>query len=243
MHASRVLQDHPARDALEAPQQQALVGTAVRGFVRPDKRVCALVAGLTGLALVVALAEAAAAAKIFKWVDEKGVTHYGEAIPPEHKDQAAAEMTKRGVTIRRWDATATPEQRKAAEEKQVREREEKQKAFEQRRRDLALVNTYTSSREIDDARDRTMQLPLQVIRGLEPRLKRARDRLSALQQQVATLNKDEKAVPETLEQDIADQKAEVDGIKADIERSRAHVEVIKVKYESDKRRYLELTQR
>jgi Domain of unknown function (DUF4124) len=243
MRANRVLQDQPARDRLETHQQRPKAETGARSVVRSGRRTRGLMAGLAGLALVMSLADAAAAAKIYKWVDEKGVTHYGEAIPPEYKDQAAAEMTKRGVTVRKWDATATPEQRKAAEEKQAREREQKQKAFEQRRRDLALVNTYTSSKEIDDARDRTMQLPLQVIRGLEPRLKRAQDRLNGLRQQLATLNKDNKAVPETLEQDIADQKAEVDGIKADIERNRAQVDAIKAKYESDKRRYMELTQR
>ena len=44
---------------------------------------------------------AVGAAKIFKWVDEKGVTHYGETIPVEYKDQAAIEMSKHGITVRK----------------------------------------------------------------------------------------------------------------------------------------------
>jgi len=200
-----------------------------------------------GLALAPGLATVAGAAKIFKWTDEKGVTHYGEAIPPEYKDQAAQEMNSSGVTLRKWDsavtAASTPEQRKAAEEKAAREREEKQRAFEQRRRDLALVNTYTSTREIDDARDRTLQLPTQAIRGLEPRLKRAQDRLSTLQQQALGLTKAGKRVPDALQSDIAEQKLEVETIQADIERHKVQIEVIKAKYEQDKRRYLEVTQR
>jgi hypothetical protein len=199
---------------------------------------------LAGLAFAVVLTDAAAAAKIYKWVDEKGVTHYGETIPPEYKDQAAAEMTKRGVTVRRWDATATPEQRKAVEDKAIREREERQRAFEQRRRDMALVNTYTSVKEIDDARERSVQLPQQAIRGLEPRLKKAQEGLLAAQRQAAEVTKSgNKPISEGLEQDVADRKAEVDGIKADIERHQAQVLAIKAKYDSDKRRYLELTQR
>ena len=198
---------------------------------------------LAGLAFAVVLTDAAAAAKIYKWVDEKGVTHYGEAIPPEYKDQAAAELTKRGVTVRKWDATATPEQRKAVEDKAILEREERQRAFEQRRRDMALVNTYTSVKEIDDARERTVQLPQQAIRGLEPRLRKAQEGLLAAQRQVAEVTKSGKPISEGLEQDVADRKAEVDGIKADIERHQAQVLAIKAKYDSDKRRYLELTQR
>ena len=201
---------------------------------------------VVGLALALAFADAAAA-KIYKWTDERGVTHYGEIIPPEYKDQAAQEMSPHGITIRKWDqantSTITPEQRKAAEDKAVREREEKQRAFEQRRRDLALVNTYTSAHEIDAARERTLQLPSQAIRGLEPRLKKAQDRLTGVEQQAAGLVKAGKRVPDAVESDIADQKIEVDTIRAEIERHKAQIEIIKAKYEQDKKRYLEVTQR
>ena len=201
---------------------------------------------VAGLALTLALADAAAAAKIYKWTDERGVTHYGEVIPPEYKDQAAQEMSPHGITLRKLDAvsaTITPEQRKAAEEKTAREREEKQRAFEQRRRDVALVNTYTSAQEIDAARERTLQLPSQAIRGLEPRLKKAQDRLTSVEQQAAGLVKAGKRVPEAVESDIADQKIEVDTIRAEIERNKTQIEIIKSKYEQDKKRYLEVTQR
>jgi hypothetical protein len=201
---------------------------------------------VAGLALALALADAAAAAKIYKWTDERGVTHYGEVIPPEYKDQAAQEMSPHGITIRKWDSaspTMTPEQRKAAEDKAVREREERQRVFEQRRRDVALVNTYTSTQEIDAARERTLQLPSQAIRGLEPRLKKAQDRLTGLEQQAAGLVKAGKRVPDVVESDIADQKIEVDTIRAEIERHKAQIEIIKAKYEQDKKRYLEVTQR
>ncbi len=202
---------------------------------------------VAGLALALGLADAAGAAKIYKWTDERGVTHYGEVIPPEYKDQAAQEMSSHGITLRKWDSaatsTVTPEQRKAAEDKAVREREEKQRAFEQRRRDLALVNTYTSAQEIDEARDRTLQLPTQAIRGLEPRLKKAHARLASLEQQAAGLVKAGKRGPDVLGSDITEQKLEVETIQAEIERHKAQIEVIKAKYEQDKRRYLEVTQR
>jgi chromosome segregation ATPase len=198
---------------------------------------------MVSLALAVALADAAAAAKIYKWTDEKGVTHYGESIPPEYKDHAATEMSTQGLTVRKLDPANTAEQRKATDEKAAHERAEKQRAFEQRRRDMALVNTYTSPKEIDDARDRTLQLPMQVIRTLEPRLKRAQDKLSNLQQQAASLTNAGKSVPDGLGQDIVDQRAEVDSLKAEVERHQAQVQAVKTKYEEDKKRYLELTQR
>jgi predicted RNase H-like nuclease (RuvC/YqgF family) len=183
------------------------------------------------------------AAKIFKWVDEKGVTHYGGTIPPEYKDQASTEMSKHGITVRKVDAAVTgAEQRKAAEEKASKDREEKQRAFEQRRRDVALMNTYTSAREIEEHRDRTLQIPMQTIKGLEPRLKRAQERLASLQTQQAALSKKGKS-SDGLDQDIVDEKAEVESIKADIERSQAQIEAIKVKFDADRKRFMELSQR
>ena len=198
---------------------------------------------LVSLTFGFGLADAVGAAKIFKWVDEKGVTHYGETIPPEYKNQASTEMSKHGVTVRRVEAANTGlEQKKAAEEKAIKDREEKQRAFEQRRRDMALMNTYTSAREIDEHRERTLQVPMQTLKGVEPRLKKAQDLLASLQSQAAALAKKGKPT-DLLDQDIADEKAEIDSMKADMDRGLAQIEAIKVKFDADKKRYLELSQR
>jgi hypothetical protein len=198
---------------------------------------------LVSLTFGFGLADAVGAAKIFKWVDEKGVTHYGESIPPEYKDQAATEMSKHGLTVRKLDAAATGnEARKAAEEKAIKDREEKQRAFEQRRRDMALMNTYTSAREIDEHRERTLQVPIQTLKGLEPRLKKAKDRLTNLQSQAAALAAKGKSA-DGLDQDIADEQVEIQNIKADMDRSQAQIDAIKLKFAADKKRFMELSQR
>ena len=186
--------------------------------------------------------QTAAAARIYKWTDEKGITHYGEAIPAEYRDHAASEMSKSGITVKRIDAVATPEQRKAADDRARLEREEQKRLFEQRRRDTALLNTYTSTREIEDARDRSLVLPQQAIRGLQPRLKKAEDRLKSLQDQTAALQKSGKNVPDHLRDDIGDQKLEVESLRADIGRYQTQIEAIKTRFEADKARYIELTQ-
>jgi hypothetical protein len=198
---------------------------------------------LVSLTFGFGLADAVGAAKIFKWVDEKGVTHYGETIPPEYKNQASTEMSKHGITVRKVEAANSGlEQKKAAEEKAIKDREEKQRAFEQRRRDMALMNTYTSAREIDEHRERTLQVPMQTLKGVEPRLKKAQERLASLQSQAAALAKKGKPT-DLLDQDIADEKVEIDSMKADIDRGLAQIEAIKVKFDADKKRFLELSQR
>lgn len=217
-----------------------------------------LAAVLFGLASLLVLADAVGAAqpsrtakkgsasqpagRIYKWVDDQGVTHYGQSIPPEYREQGGAEMSKQGLTVRTIDPVATPEQRKAAEDRVRREKEEQKRVFEQRRRDAALLNTYTSPREIDEARERNLALPIQAIRGIEPRVKRAEDRLAALQARADGLEQAGKPVPEHVQEDIAQQKLELDGLRADIERHRSQIQAIRARFEQDKQRYMELTQ-
>jgi hypothetical protein len=50
---------------------------------------------------LMATGSAMAGGRIYKWTDEKGVTHYGESIPPEYRDQAATEMNQRGLALRK----------------------------------------------------------------------------------------------------------------------------------------------
>jgi hypothetical protein len=211
---------------------------------------------LFGLASLLVLADAVGAAqptrpgkstaqpagRIYKWVDSQGVTHYGQSIPTEYREQGAAEMNKGGLTVRRIDPVATPEQRKAAEERVRRDKEEQKRLFEQRRRDTALLNTYTSPREIDDARERNLALPLQAIRGMEPRVKRAEERVAALETRATGLEQAGKPVPEHVKEDRVEAKLELDGLRADIERHRSQIQAIRMRFDQDKQRYIELTQ-
>jgi hypothetical protein len=189
-------------------------------------------------------ASAVAGGRIYKWTDEKGVTHYGEVIPPEYRDQSATEMTKRGLTVRKLEGAAALEaKQKAAQERAQLEREEQKRLFEQRRRDMALVNQYTSPREIDDARERNLASPQQALRGLDPRVKRVQDDLGALQRQAESLAQAGKPVPDFLKQDIQERRAELAELIAEKERHEAQIQAIRARYDAEKKRYMELTQR
>jgi hypothetical protein len=187
---------------------------------------------------------ATAGERIYKWTDEKGVTHYGEAIPPEYSDHSAAEMNKRGITLRKIEGNASLEaQRRAAQEKALAEREEQKRLFEQRRRDIALVNTYASPHEIDEARERNLSAPQQALRSLEPRMKKAQEDLAGLQQKLESMGKSGKPVPDFLKQDVEEKRLELVELQAERERHESQIQAIRNRYEADKRRFTELTQR
>ena len=47
----------------------------------------------------------------YKWVDEKGITHYGDYVPPEYAKRERAVLNEEGVVIRKLEAEKSPEPR------------------------------------------------------------------------------------------------------------------------------------
>lgn len=191
--------------------------------------------------LALATSGASAAAKLYKWVDDKGQVHYSETMPPEHKDKSSTELDKRGRVLKKNDAAVPSETAKLDEEGLARKRLEEKRLYEQRRRDSALINTYTTEAEIDVARDRNLSLPMQAIKGIEPRLKASWARLEALKQQADALTKAGKPVPEALKEDILLQEKEVALFEGELRAKQTEATHIREKYDADKMRFRELS--
>lgn len=121
-----------------------------------------------------------ASATTYKWVDEKGITHYGDTIPPQYVNQGVTEMNKKGLVIRKTEPALTPEQLRAQQAELVKQKDLDKQADEQRRHDLALLGTYTSEKDIDVTRDRNTQ-------QIDVTIRSARERYAAKQSRVKEL--------------------------------------------------------
>ena len=82
----------------------------------------------------------------YRWVDEQGVVHYGDHIPPQYSSKDRAILNNQGVEVGHLDAQKTPEQTATA----AREREAQMKL---RQHDAFLITTYTSVKDIEALRD------------------------------------------------------------------------------------------
>lgn len=179
------------------------------------------------------LFSATAEAKLFKWVDEKGETHYGEVIPPEYAGQEKAQFEKgRKIQIKAEKEDALKEEKQA---------EEKRAALEQRRKDLALVNTYSNEGEIDLARDRNLQQVEARINGIQMLLKTAQDNLDNFRKEEAVATKAGKQVHESLKADIAQAEKKLEKLNEELSSAQQKEAEIRAVFEADKVRYRELT--
>jgi Domain of unknown function (DUF4124) len=109
-------------------------------------------AAIAVLAAAAALAASPAWAT-FKCVDERGVTHYGDTMPPQCAKRDVSEMSKEGNVLRRYSAPLTPEQQKSREAEMTRRAEESKLIANQRQKDASLIATFGAEKEFDTARD------------------------------------------------------------------------------------------
>ncbi|MBS4097888.1 MAG: DUF4124 domain-containing protein [Sulfuricella sp.] len=183
------------------------------------------------------------AGTIKKWVDEQGVTHYGDTIPPQYVNQSSTELSSKGVVVKKTERAQTAEERRAIEEEKVRQQETQVKEQEQQRRDKALLNTYTSEKEIDLSRDRNLQQAEVQTQSAELRIKQVNERLAKYRRQADGMTKAGKPVAADLKQDIDNGEREILHLQESIQQKKKDMEAIRARFEADKQRFRELTSR
>ena len=182
-----------------------------------------------------------ATAKLYKWVDDQGVTHYGETIPPQYAGKERSEL-KSGRAIKKEEAL-TPEEQRAKEEADARMLAEKKAAQEQKRRDNALINTYSNEKEIELARTRNLQQVDARINGINSQIAIIESNLETLQKEADGYDAEGKKIPTSLQQDLNNSQKRLDKLRLELEKAQAEKAALNARYDADKARYKALTGR
>jgi len=190
---------------------------------------------------LLAVAPAAAQQRMYKCVDARGKVYYTQVPPPECLGRDTQELDKSGTPMRKSQTPAalTPEQQKAREAGLKKKLEQEERAKEERRKNTALLNTYSSAKDIDDARARALKEAELAIAETEKRIAGAQKRRKELESEKEFYVK--KPMPLRLKQDIANNEIEIKNQTELLDAKKKEISVINAKYDSDKRRYVELT--
>ncbi len=197
--------------------------------------------------LILAMVAAPAAHAAYKCKDEKGITHIGDTPPAACATVPMQEVSRSGMVLRTIEPTLTPEQVKAKREEAARKVEAEKAAAEQRRKDLALLATYSSEKDIDTSRD----LNLKPIEG---RIKSAQDRTVAVDKRLQELEAEmefykagkskaagkTREAPAQLVADLERTKAERAALVRSIADYEKEMQQVREKYDADKKRWREL---
>lgn len=200
------------------------------------------VAGSASVIAIIGLGCAAGTANgaggMYKWVDDQGVVHYTDRIPPESVSKGATVLDKQGRSVKTIDPAPTAEQRKAAEAEAERQREVAKANADQARRDRALTQSFSSEAEIDVARARavsTMEAQLTTIGTYIADMTRRKQDLEKRRAGYGT-----KPVPAALDNEINSVTEELSRQTALLAQKREALAAVGKKYDADKQRWQEI---
>lgn len=184
-------------------------------------------------------------AKLYSWVDEKGLVHYGDSVPPEYSKSERNVLNKDGVKVGFEEGELTPEKR--AEQERVKAVEEKERLAreEKSRHDNMLIETYLSVADIEDLRDRRLELLESQIKVTELYLANLRKRLLTLQDEASnykpyTTREGAPQIPENLQVDLTRTSHSINLYEQTLSRTRADEKSLRDDFDTDIRRFKEL---
>ncbi len=194
------------------------------------------------LFIVSTLATTVEAAKLYKWVDEEGHTHYSDKLPPTEVKRERSQLDEHGVTIDHVDAAKTPEQlRQEAEEERLR-REQEKLAEKQRQEDRVLLRTFRSEDDIIMARDGQIQAVDTYIRVTESNIKRLKHTLTEMQKNAAELELSGQAISPSYRKDIESKRQALKDSYQSIVQHEEEKNRIRQSFAKDLKRFRELKQ-
>ncbi len=189
---------------------------------------------LTAFAAPAAFAQA----RIFCCDDGSGRKVCADFLPKECTKRAYEERDEKGFVVGRKEAPLTPEQIARREAEATRKAEEQKKQMEERRRNLALLSTYSTEKDIDVARDKAVvelqKLIVQAEKGLEDAQK-AFKKADAEREFYKG-----KTLPGQVKKQIADADADVKAKQEALAARRGEVDKLKQRFEDEKKKFREL---
>jgi hypothetical protein len=197
--------------------------------------------------LLLAVAFATSAGATFKCVDPKGVTRIGDTPPEECGNVVMYEISPSGAVMKKIDPTPTPEQVKALQEDRERKKESDRAAADQKRKDAALLASFSGEKEFDVARDRNIEPLVGRIKNNEDRLKEVAKRIKELEDEMEFYKEGKKGKsgknsepPPVLVEVMARQRTEMATLEKSNVGYQKEIEEIKAKFDADKKRWVSL---
>lgn len=197
------------------------------------------------LKVVVTLAVFAAAlplalhAQTIRCVGKDGKKYFGQTVPPQCVGQAAEYLDKSGNVVKRVAAPLTTEQRAARDAEDRKNAEAAAAAKDEARRNRALLETYTSEKDIDFARQRALIDNEAVVKEIEARVAQIEKRSQELNRELEFYQGRNKP-PAKLAEDVKNNEIDLNSQRQLLAAKKKDVDAINAKYDDDKKRFVDL---
>jgi len=195
---------------------------------------------LIAIAAVLAALPLASEAQTYRCIAKDGKRYYGSLIPAECQGRPVELLSAQGVVVRRIDPEGAEKERLAKEASEARKRQEESAARETARRNQALLATYMSEKDIDDARARALAENAKATQLVENRLESLRDQHAGYEKDLESY-KGKGEPPAILRENLKVVEADLQAQQQLLEVRKREVEAINARYDDDKKRYSALS--
>ncbi|MGC1818187.1 MAG: DUF4124 domain-containing protein [Casimicrobiaceae bacterium] len=181
---------------------------------------------------------ASAHAALYKWVDQHGLVHYSDRLPPDAVDRASTQLNREGIAVKKIGQAPT------AAELQARQAAEKQKHALDRermlteRRDRALLDSYTNESDIDLAKTRALATIEGQITSAQSYIAQIAKRRGELQAKQASYAPG--AVPPSIRSELASIDSDLARQAEFVVGKQKEAAAVAARYDADKRRFHDL---
>lgn len=186
-------------------------------------------------------AQAMAAGTFFCCADENGKQVCGDILPQACYGRAYREVGGSGRTLRNVEAPLTAEQRAQRAIDDERRKEQEAALKEQKRKDQALLDTYGTEKDIESLRRRAENDVNTSIKGAEAKIAEARKQRKKFEDEAEFYKK--KQLPVEVDKGLRDADSDIKALEWVIESKKKELEAIRLKFDEDRRRFLELSRR
>lgn len=194
------------------------------------------------LLVLLAVGSAQAASEFYCCQDPaNGRRVCGDTLPEQCRGRAYRILDSGGNIVKEVGAPLTPEQKAELILENKRRKQLEDAGREQRRRDQALLDTYTTAEDIDLAQKKAEADVNLAIQATNERIATAQKKRKKFADEAEFYKK--KALPPELEKDLRAIDHEIRLQQELIALKQKEFDTIKAKYDADRKRYFELTRK
>jgi hypothetical protein len=183
--------------------------------------------------------------RLYRWVDKDGIVRYGDRIPPEYANVDRDVLNEQAVAVGFEEGEITPEEQAELDRLKAIADAEQLARDNAARRDRMLLETYITVADIEDLRDRRLELLSSQIKVTELYLGNLRKRLTGLEREASAYKpysskENAPPVPEELALDMQRAVASITLYEQTLERTRNDQAALSLAFEQDIIRFREL---
>jgi hypothetical protein len=176
--------------------------------------------------------------KVYQWTDANGQVHYSQSVPPEYASRDRNVLNDQGVHVGFEEGEITPEEAAAAQERETAAEADRKAKEDIARHDRMLLETYISVADIEDLRNRRLELLESQIKLTDVYLGNLRADASNFKPYSTKENAPQ--IPENLALDMSQTTAAIARYEQTLARTRASQTELKESFNQDIARFREL---